>query len=153
MSSLLRPYASSDFEALYALDRACYPPGIAYSKNMLRWYLHLRGALCIVAELNGEIQGFILAETEPPEGHIITLDVAEQFRRAGVGTVLTAAAEKMMAQRGVSTVELETATDNEAGVAFWKRHGYRTEGIIPRYYLDRVDAFFMRKALTAPKET
>ena len=153
MSSLLRPYTSSDFEALYTLDRACYPPGIAYSKNMLRWYLRLRGGFCIVAETKGEIQGFILVETEPPEGHIITLDVAKQFRRTGIGTALTGEAEKMMAERGVFSVGLETATDNEAGVAFWKSHGYRTEGAIPRYYLDRVDAYSMRKTLAAPKET
>jgi ribosomal-protein-alanine N-acetyltransferase len=153
VSTSLRPYADSDFENLHALDRACYPPGIAYSKTMLRWYLRLPGGFCIVAEVEGEIQGFILAETEPPEGHIITLDVAEPLRRTGIGTALTEAAEKMMARRGVSLVGLETATDNEAGVAFWKRRGYRTVGVIPRYYLDRVDAWFMRKAIAGPKET
>jgi ribosomal-protein-alanine N-acetyltransferase len=119
---------------------------------MLRWYLGLRGGLCIIAEAEDEIQGFILAETDPPEGHIITLDVAEPFRRTGIGTALTEAAEKKMAVRGVSMVGLETATDNETGVAFWKRRGYRTVGVIPRYYLDRVDAWFMRKTIAAPKE-
>ncbi|HLW99126.1 MAG TPA: N-acetyltransferase [Candidatus Acidoferrales bacterium] len=153
MSTSLRPFADSDFEKLHSLDRACYRPGIAYSKSMLRWYLRLRGGLCIIAEVEGQIQGFILAETEPPEGHIITLDVAEPFRRTGIGTALTEAAEKMMAGRGVSLVGLETATDNEAGVAFWKMRGYRTVGVIPRYYLDRVDAWFMRKVIAATKET
>jgi ribosomal-protein-alanine N-acetyltransferase len=153
LSVILRPYAESDFGELYALDRACYVPGIAYTKNMLRWYLNSPGAICIIAEDAGEIVGFILAEAEPPEAHIITLDVAENFRRRGLGTQLTQAVEAALASRGVAAIELESATDNTAGVAFWLRHGYRTVSIIPRYYLDRIDAYHMRKALGAPKET
>jgi [ribosomal protein S18]-alanine N-acetyltransferase len=148
---VLRPYDSADFDALFQLDRACYPPGIAYSKSMLRWFLRLRGLICTIAEATGStadsIQGFILAEAEPPRGHIITLDVAQEFRRRGVGTALLHHAEQTAGARGIRLMELETATDNIAGVAFWSRHGYRTIGITPRYYLGRVDAYFMRKKL------
>jgi ribosomal protein S18 acetylase RimI-like enzyme len=42
---------------------------------------------------------------------------------------------------------LETATENEAGVAFWQRHGYRIEATLKRYYLRRMDAYEMRKIL------
>lgn len=153
MNFTLRLHTASDFDALYALDRACYPPGIAYTKNMLRWFLRVRGAICLVAENAGGIQGFILAEAEPPEGHIITLDVAEHVRRQGLGTALINAAENNLRACGVTIIELETATDNAAGVAFWTRHGYRTVGTIPRYYLDRVDALLMQKKLEPPKET
>lgn len=149
----LRPYDSSDFDALYTLDRACYPPGIAYSRSMLRWFLKQPGAICIVAEdASGAIKAFVLVEAEAPLGHIITLDVAAEHRRAGLGTELTVAAENSLAMSGVREVELETAIDNAAGIAFWTRHGYRTVGTIPRYYLDRVDALCMTKVLSAPKE-
>ena len=149
----LRPYESSDFDALYTLDRACYPPGIAYSRSMLRWFLKQPGAICLIAENAAMgIKGFVLVEADPPLGHIITLDVAAECRRAGVGAELTVSAENELASRGVREVELETAIDNAAGIAFWTRHGYRTVGTIPRYYLDRVDALCMAKALSAPKE-
>lgn len=148
----LRPYVSSDFDALYTLDRACYPPGIAYSRSMLRWFLKQLGAICLVAEAESEIKGFVLVEADPPLGHIITLDVATEHRRVGLGTELTVAAETELALLGVREVELETAIDNAAGIAFWTRHGYRTVSTIPRYYLDRVDALCMTKALSAPKE-
>jgi [ribosomal protein S18]-alanine N-acetyltransferase len=149
---VLRPYISSDFDALFILDRACYPPGIAYSKSMLRWFLKQPGAICLVAENAGEIKGFILVEAEPPAGHIITLDVAAECRRCGLGSELTLAAENAMAVRGVREVELETATDNQPGIAFWARHGYRSFHRLPRYYLNQVDALCMCKVLTAPKE-
>jgi len=61
----LRPYDSSDFDALYTLDRACYPPGIAYSRSMLRWFLKQPGAVCIVAQgADAQITAFILAEAD-----------------------------------------------------------------------------------------
>jgi len=44
---------------------------------------------------------------------------------------------------------LETATTNEAGIAFWERHGYRKEAVLKNYYSGRLDAFEMRKKLTA----
>jgi [ribosomal protein S18]-alanine N-acetyltransferase len=148
----LRPYDSSDFDALYTLDRACYPPGIAYSRSMLRWFLKQPGAICLVAEAAAEIKAFVLVEADPPLGHIVTLDVVAECRRSGIGSQLTVAAENEMALRGVHELELETAIDNAAGIAFWTRHGYRTVGTIPRYYLDRVDALCMTKALSVPKE-
>ena len=161
MSLVLRPYVFADFEPLYLLDRICYPPGIAYTKRMLRWYLALPGAVCVIAETRErKLAGFILAFPDPPEGHIITLDVAPEFRRQGAGSLLYNAAEKQLAALGVATLELETATDNAAGVAFWTRHGYRSDGLLRGYYLDRVDAFHMRKSLsraadppTNPKES
>jgi ribosomal protein S18 acetylase RimI-like enzyme len=152
MSVILRPYKPSDFDAMHALDRECYAPGISYSKRMLRWFLRIPDAICIVAENSGELVGFILCAVDLPRGHIITIDVAENSRRAGLGTKLLRAAEEAMFLKGARSVDLETATDNATGIAFWNRHGYRTVGVIPRYYLDRVDAYAMHKALALPKE-
>jgi ribosomal protein S18 acetylase RimI-like enzyme len=47
---------------------------------------------------------------------------------------------------------LETATDNEAGVAFWQRHGYRIEATLKRYYLRKIDAYEMRKILPGARK-
>ena len=58
-------------------------------------------------------RGFILTEENPPLAHIITLDVAEAHRRHGVGTALLAESEKNLALRGVRSILLETAIDND----------------------------------------
>ena len=150
MPFALRSYEPRYFAAVHCLDEACFPPGIAYSKKMLQYFLKLPSADAIVAEDAGQIVGFILTEENPPLAHIITLDVAETHRRQGVGSALLAESERNLAARGVRTILLETATDNEAGVAFWQRHGYRTEATLKRYYLGRVDAFEMRKILPGP---
>jgi ribosomal-protein-alanine N-acetyltransferase len=154
MAITLRSYEPHDFAALHRLDQACFAAGISYSKTTLRYFLTLASADCVVAEDGGRIIGFAVSEENPPLAHIITLDVAEKERRRGVGTALLEQLESNLAARGVRSILLETANDNEAAVAFWKRHGYRIEATLKRYYLGRIDAFEMRKILPgAPKAT
>ncbi len=143
----LRDYSPEDFSSLYALDQICFPPGIAYPEEMLRMFLEQPGAICLVSESRGALAGFIVAESDGITGHIVTLDVAPEHRRRGIGSTLLELAERKLAANGVRTVEIETATENEAGVAFWQGHGYREFGALRGYYLDRHDAYAMRKRL------
>jgi [ribosomal protein S18]-alanine N-acetyltransferase len=147
MGLAIRDYEGRDFAALHKLDQNCFPPGISYSKWMLQYYLRLPGVECQVAEDKRKIVGFVLGEANPPLGHIITLDVAEAYRRAGTGSALLSELEKHFAYHGVESVLLETSVDNESGIAFWEHHGYRTEAVLKRYYLGRIDAYEMRKKL------
>ena len=150
MAPALRPYDPGDFAALYRLDQACFPAGISYSKTTLRYFLSLPSADCVVAMQDAVIAGFILTEENPPLAHIITLDVGEKFRRRGIASALLLESERNLALRGVRHVLLETAATNEAGVAFWKHHGYVVKATLKRYYLGRLDAYEMRKILLAP---
>ena len=152
MTPLLRPYIPADFDSLYRLDQACFARGIAYSRTTLRWYLSLPGSICLVAERDDSIVGFILASAQSSEAHLITLDVLAHYRRRGLGSLLLTTLEQRCAAAGVRATELETATNNEPAIAFWQKHGYRTVRVLPRYYLGRIDALFMRKSLTAGPE-
>jgi len=156
MELILRDYSANDFDTLHAIDCACYPPGIAYSRRTLRWFLKLSGAQCVIAQLGAAagspIAGFIVGQSAGARGHIVTLDVLEAHRRAGVGSALLAEIERRLGQSGVREIELETATSNEAGVAFWQGHGYRSAGVLRRYYLGRLDAYHMQKRLDPAQE-
>ena len=143
----IRQYEAHDFNALHKLDQGCFPPGISYSKFSLQYFLNLPAADCLVAEDGKTICGFILAESNPPLAHITTLDVAASYRRSGLGSRLLTEMEKHFRFKEVHSVLLETAVDNEAGIAFWQHHGYRTEAVLKKYYLRRVDAYEMRKKL------
>lgn len=151
MPASVRSYDPADFASLYKLDQKCFPPGIAYSKKLLRYFMAQAGAECLVAQRDAAIAGFILTEENPPLAHIVTLDVAESHRRQGIGSQLLTASESNLGLRGVRTVLLETATSNAAGVAFWQRHGYRIEAVLKNYYPGRLDAYEMRKRLHTPE--
>src|SRR5579859_688728 len=107
MGLALRAYDSKDFSALFRIDQACFPAGISYSKATLRYFLSLRSADCIVAMVDAHIAGFVLTEENPPLAHIITLDVAEKFRRQGIGTAMLLESERNLARRGVRHILLE----------------------------------------------
>ena len=149
MPLVLRSYEPHDFNALHRLDQSCFPAGISYSKTTLRYFLTIPSADCVVALDENKIAGFIVSEENPPLAHIITLDVNQKHRRRGIGTALLEKLESNLAARGVHSILLETASDNDAAVAFWKRHGYRIEATLKRYYLGRIDAYEMRKILPA----
>jgi ribosomal-protein-alanine N-acetyltransferase len=147
---VVRGYEPQDFEAIYQLDQSCYPPGIAYSRYALGEFLSLPGARAWVAEDEGKHIGFIIArQATRRHGHIITLDVREDRRRQGIGTALLRTAEDWLHGEGVTRVRLETAVDNPAAVAFWEKNSFVTVGVLPGYYLGRVDAYRMEKELKA----
>lgn len=148
-----RRYAQDDFETLYAIDQLCYAPEIAYSRAALRWYLSLPSSECWVAEKPAAkrgpatIAGFIVTTSHGSRGHILTIDVLEKFRRAGVGTSLLKRAEREMEKRRVREIWLETATNNDGAIAFWGKRGYAMRGRLANYYPNGVDAFTMSKIL------
>jgi ribosomal-protein-alanine N-acetyltransferase len=148
----LRLYQLSDFETLYRMDQACFPKGIAYGRYELRIYLRSEGSHCLLAEVAGEVAGFILAEQSAEQGHIITLDILEAYRRQAIGSLLLAAAEQEAASRGAKRMVLETATTNKAAVAFWKKHGYREFRTIQDYYGRELDAFQMYKSISTTSQ-
>ena len=158
MPTVLRSYHPDDFETLFQIDKVCYPPRIAYSRRELRAFLGDPGAHCLIAELENKIAGFIITEAsgrpgKAITGHIITIDVLEAYRRSGIGTLLLRSAENGLAARGANQIELETARDNDAAIAFWQKHGYRTRGIYEHYYPGGMDALSMVKSISPKLDT
>ena len=142
------------------MDQVCFDPMLAYSRPELAVYMRRPGAFTLVAEsfaaVAGEGEapgaktgGFIVAEARRQEGHIITIDVLPELRRAGVGSLLLQAAEDRLRAAGATGVELETAVNNAAAIQFYKRKEYFVEKTIRGYYSNHLDALVMRKQLLA----
>ncbi len=146
---VIREFKPEDFDVLWRMDQECFPPGIAYSKRELKEYLRHRGAFTLVASDRdtGTVAGFIVVH-QASTAHVITIDVGAEARRSGVGSLLLRAAEDRLRAGGSSAVGLETAVDNLAALAFYKRHGYSVIRTWPRYYSNGVDALVLKKELT-----
>ena len=149
VQAVIREYRPGDFETLWRIDQACFAPGVSYSRRELAYHTNRKGAFTLVAELAARIVGFVIGVRERKgQGHIITIDVIAEARGAGVGSRLMAAAEERLRSLGSEVVFLETAVNNDAALAFYKRHGYTIVNAIPRYYLDSIDALVLAKALS-----
>jgi [ribosomal protein S18]-alanine N-acetyltransferase len=145
---VIRDFQPGDFETLWRMDQECFPPGIAYSKPELRAFIRHKGTFALVAldEQTGAARGFIVAHGAT-NGHIITIDVAADARRLGVGSLLLRSAEQRLCAAGSHAVGLETAVDNIPALTFYKRHGYSVIRTWPRYYSNGVDALVLEKEL------
>jgi [ribosomal protein S18]-alanine N-acetyltransferase len=162
----IREARPEDFEALWGLDQECFVRGISYSRKELGWYMKMKGAFTLVAEpaiatekppaerpssrtmAAPAVAGFIVAQDlGKGMGHVVTIDVQPQLRRAGVGLKLMEAAEQRLRGEGCHTIYLETAVDNDTAIRFYKRLSYFVLKVIPRYYLNRIDALLLAKRL------
>jgi ribosomal-protein-alanine N-acetyltransferase len=151
----LRAFEASDLPELQRLDARCFPPRIAYSRAELEFFILHPRSTTMVAELRGRIVGFCVVdwklESGRKVGHFITIDVAPELRRHGLGRSLMQAGETSLAEMGCAAVALEVAINNIGALAFYEHLGYRQTGRIPGYYGDGSDALVLRKALPAPK--
>ena len=165
MPFAIRDFRPADFEALWQIDQTCFPEGISYSREELRYYMRRPTAFTLVALQSaaaagqpksenknglsdGGLAGFIVAESGArARGHIITIDVVGAARRFGVGSLLLNAAEDRLRAAGSNVIELETAVDNASALSFYKRRGYSVASTFPRYYSNGVDALVLEKTV------
>jgi [ribosomal protein S18]-alanine N-acetyltransferase len=144
----LRAFQPADFKTLHKIDKDCFPPGISYSPSELKRFISHSKSKTWVAEEVGRIAGFLIVSEEPQKvGHIITIDVAEPYRRAGVGTALMDAAEKWAAGKDLRLIYLETADDNRGAQVFYAARGYAKVEEVPNYYSNGQTAWVMVKWL------
>jgi [ribosomal protein S18]-alanine N-acetyltransferase len=144
----LRPFRADDLQTLYEIDQACFIPGISYTWEELRGFLSHRRSQTWVAEDQGRIIGFLIAQLEPRKVlHIVTIDVVQASRRRGVGTLLMEAAERWASNNNLRMIGLETAEDNHAAQEFYAKRGYVKVNEIEEYYGDGSTAWVMVKEL------
>jgi ribosomal-protein-alanine N-acetyltransferase len=147
----LREAREADLDGLFELDQVCFPPGIAYSKAEFKSLLRSRRSVGIVAESGDAIAGFVFAQSRRYPNlkvySIVTIDVAPQYRRSGVGRTLMTTIESRLKAAAVDLLRLEVAVDNGPALRFYEGLGFQVLGRIPRYYNDDLDAFVMEKAL------
>jgi ribosomal-protein-alanine N-acetyltransferase len=144
----LRAFRSDDLETLGKIDRACFPPGISYSREELSGFIGHRGSKTWVAEEKGEIAGFLIADRQPQKvGHIVTIDVPERWRRRRVGSLLMDAVEHWAREEKLLFIYLETQENNTAAQRFYEVRGYRKIDRVENYYADGTAAWIMLKWL------
>jgi ribosomal protein S18 acetylase RimI-like enzyme len=147
VSYRIRQFKKADFDTLWRIDQACFDAQLAYSQPELALYMLRPGAFTLVAEIESEIVGFVVAETRRKIGHIITIDVIAGARRTGVGSALLQSAEDRILKAGAIAVALETPVNNNAAIRFYRQKGYFVEKTVAGYYSGQLDALVMTKKL------
>ena len=113
----------------------------------------------LIAELNGEVVGYIMCRIEygfshlrrlglARKGHVISIAVLDDHREKGVGTRLLTTAQQEIAKKSGSECYLEVRVSNLRAVALYERLGYKVTGRLEAYYKDGEPALLMATPLT-----
>jgi len=89
-------------------------------------------AALLVAELDAEVVGALIAAWDGWRGNMYRLTVRKGLRRKGVGLALVRAGEEYLRGCGVRRVTALVAFDDEAAGGFWEAAGYPQDREIGR---------------------
>jgi ribosomal protein S18 acetylase RimI-like enzyme len=107
-------------------------------------YWQERGALFVVAEIDGHVVGFVDWDAD----FVNALHVRNDYARRGIGRLLLNHAEGAMIGAGQQQARLETDTFNIASRAFYFAHGYQEREQYPDLEWDsNLTTILMVKAL------
>ncbi len=150
MSITVQHASLKDLEALYKIEKECFTHE-AFSKGQIAHFLRATNAVNLVAQVNGEIAGFILGLIEQHEktriGHVYTIDVTSKHRRIGVGLKLLEEIEKGFIKRGAEACFLEVRINNLAARKLYRKHGYIEHGKLNNYYARGIHGIRLKKSL------
>jgi len=93
-------------------------------------------SLCLVAEEDGEILGFLVSWPVADELHIGNLAVAAGCWDRGVGTELIRTALEEAVEGGAAIATLEVRASNARAIALYERHGFCPVAVRRAYYAD-----------------
>ena len=131
--SRITPLPVTAAEAMARLHVACFPhePWDAESFGRL---LALPGCFGHIAWDGETPVGFLLARDLEAECEILSIGVVPRYRRRGTGRALVAALVDEAGRRGLGSIVLEVAVDNNAARRLYAALGFERVGWRPRYY-------------------
>ena len=134
---IIRPLAAADLPSIFAIQAA--------SPEAAQWdpadYLE---HLCLVADMDDELCGFVVArETAPGQHEILNLAVASGHRGEGIARALLQSA--MGTQQ---TWFLEVRESNQAAIAFYAAAGFKPSGRREKYYRDPPEAAIVMRLVS-----
>ena len=125
-----------------------------FSRAQLLYLLSKANGATLVAEEDDEsgssrVLGnvIVLFRRNVGSAHLYSLTVDPAHRGRGIGRLLLGRAEELAAARGLSSVQLEVRSDNDAAIRLYRAAGYRPSGVKAGYYADGCDAISMVKEL------
>ena len=134
---------------LCEIEKKCFKEE-AFSRQQISYLLSEYNAISLIARVDGEIEGFIIGRIDlvrnQPIGHIMTVDVAPNFRRKGIGTKLMLEIEAYFKQKDVKECLLEVREGNYAAQGLYIKIGYQKVAMLENYY-GKINGLYLRKNL------
>lgn len=128
---IIRKAAEEDIPRIAEIEKASIPQ--PWSETAFADALPQENAVTLVAEVSGEIAGFITGVFLFDNADIYSIATDEKFRKKGVGaTLLTTFFDTLPTE--VETVGLEVRESNSAAISLYEKHGFERVGLRKNFY-------------------
>jgi len=152
----LRRFRMDDLQKVMQINRMCLPEN--YSDYFFIDLARKFPETFIVAELKGEVVGYILCRIETGlsgfsfgglarKGHIVSVAIMPEHRRHGMAKALIAKAFEGMHLYNAKQCYLEVRMSNDPAVNLYRKLGFEITRTINGYYADGENAYVMTKKL------
>jgi ribosomal-protein-alanine N-acetyltransferase len=140
-------WTESDLSQILEIEKSSFNHFDAYTReDFRRWYGH-NPDLCVVAEIDGCIAGYMISRILPDKAELASLAIHPTYRRRGVGSALLDYTVARIKSYNVNCIDLEVRKTNLDGFRFWKKMGFILMGEQPGFYEDGETAFQMSKTI------
>jgi ribosomal-protein-alanine N-acetyltransferase len=141
----VREYDEHDLHGVLEVENASFK--FPYSKEIFTELLKQKSTRMLVAEnIEGRIVGYILYSIKSIKCSLISIAVLPEYRRLGVGSMLMQKLLKEV-EGTVEQVELQVGCKNFGAIKFYQKFNFKIVDLIPKYYPDGEDAYYMVKIL------
>lgn len=128
MTRTIRKAEQNDISLLTALfnsDTGIFgDDSTGFGERDITEYIHDRKKTVFVCESNGKLVGALMADYHDTYSHLETLIVDPQAQQQGVGSALLEHYEKDLDARGITLIEVMTATDNTVMQKILEERGF-----------------------------
>ncbi len=142
----VRRYQPGDGEAVSEICRQS-PQAAQWSKESYD-QAHSSGQIVLIAELNGQVCGFLVARIIGDEAEILNMAVDKLHRRHGIGSGLLTAAISAAQAQNAQNIYLEVRESNSAAISFYGQNEFEKASERRGYYSRPTENAVVMKKLT-----
>ena len=122
----------ADLPNVIAIERRAFPT--PWSLAMFVLELSKPEGICLAAQRDGQLVGYIICSRFDQVWHIMNVSVDPDLQRRGIATTLIEAVIARVG--GGAQITLEVRPTNVGAIALYKQFGFLAAGSRPRYYQD-----------------
>lgn len=139
----IRRLTYADLPQVVSIERRAF--NTPWSLAMFVLELSKASGICLAAEADGELVGYLICSRYDTIWHVMNVAVDPDRRRRGIASALIGA---LLDRVGADApVTLEVRRSNAGAINLYERFGFRSAGVRPRYYADNgEDAVIMWRA-------
>jgi len=138
----IRKAEQRDIALLYCLEQKLFSAdNFPLSKKSFAY--HIRNNLLYVAEIDGDIIGYVLVLIKRNNAKLYSIGISEFYRGRKIAKKLLELVFKELVTLGFKRLLLEVRVDNGAAISLYKKMGFYVVKNLKAFYLDGCDAYLM----------